>query len=59
MLRKGLTGWNIITLVIMLFFALFIIFPVILVLNKSVYDAEAGRLTFEHFAHFLIGNFIG
>ncbi|MBM7838795.1 iron(III) transport system permease protein [Alkalihalobacillus xiaoxiensis] len=52
MLRKGLTGWNIITLVIMLFFALFIIFPVILVLNKSVYDAEAGRLTFEHFAHF-------
>lgn len=52
MLRKVFTGWNIITLLIMLFFALFILFPVILVLNKSVYDAESGRLTLEHFAHF-------
>ncbi|WP_078392601.1 ABC transporter permease [Shouchella patagoniensis] len=52
MLRKAFTGWNIITLLIMLFFALFILFPVILVLNKSVYDAESGRLTLEHFAHF-------
>lgn len=52
MLRKAFTGWNIITLFIMLFFALFILFPVILVLNKSVYDAESGRITLEHFAHF-------
>ena len=36
----------------MLFFALFILFPVILVLNKSVYDSGSGTFTLEHFAHF-------
>ncbi|MDQ0207379.1 ABC transporter permease [Alkalicoccobacillus murimartini] len=52
MLRKSLNGWNLITLFIMLFFALFILFPVILVLNKSVYDSGSGTFTLEHFAHF-------
>lgn len=52
MLRKSLNGWNLITLFIMLFFALFILFPVILVLNKSVYDSGSGTFSLQHFAHF-------
>ncbi|TSB47401.1 ABC transporter permease [Alkalicoccobacillus porphyridii] len=52
MLRKSLNGWNLITLFIMLFFALFILFPVILVLNKSIYDSGSGTFTLQHFAHF-------
>lgn len=51
MLRKYANGWNLITLFILLFFALFILFPVVLVLNKSVYNAETG-FTLQHFAHF-------
>ncbi|MFK3936843.1 ABC transporter permease [Alkalihalobacillus sp. NPDC078783] len=52
MLRKSLNGWSLITLFIMLFFALFILFPVILVLNKSVYDSGSGTFSLQHFAHF-------
>ncbi|PAE83042.1 iron ABC transporter permease [Shouchella clausii] len=40
------------TLSIVLFFALFILFPVVLVLNKSIYNGEVGRFTLEHFSLF-------
>lgn len=56
---KAFNGWNWITLSIVLFFALFILFPVVLVLNKSIYNGEAGRFTLEHFSLFLNGSFIG
>lgn len=49
---KAVNGWNWITLSIVLFFALFILFPVVLVLNKSIYNGEAGRFTLEHFSLF-------
>lgn len=49
---KAVNGWNWITLAIVLFFALFILFPVVLVLNKSIYNGEAGRFTLEHFSLF-------
>ncbi|GIN14701.1 iron ABC transporter permease [Shouchella clausii] len=49
---KAFNGWNWITLSIVLFFALFILFPVVLVLNKSIYNGEAGRFTLEHFSLF-------
>ncbi|MFB4211588.1 ABC transporter permease [Shouchella sp. JSM 1781072] len=52
MFRKIFNGWNLITLFILLFFALFILFPVILVLNKSVYDAETSSFSLQYFAHF-------
>ncbi|WP_257007568.1 ABC transporter permease, partial [Shouchella clausii] len=49
---KAFNGWNWITLSIVLFFALFILFPVVLVLNKSIYNGEVGRFTLEHFSLF-------
>lgn len=49
---KAFNGWNWITLSIVLFFALFILFPVVLVLNKSIYNGDAGRFTLEHFSLF-------
>ncbi|MDO7266651.1 ABC transporter permease [Shouchella clausii] len=52
MRSKAFNGWNWITLSIVLFFALFILFPVVLVLNKSIYNGEAGRFTLEHFSLF-------
>lgn len=49
---KAFNGWNWITPSIVLFFALFILFPVVLVLNKSIYNGEVGRFTLEHFSLF-------
>ncbi|MCD8359912.1 MAG: hypothetical protein LUC29_03565 [Acidaminococcaceae bacterium] len=44
--------WLGIALVILCFFVVFVVYPLILILYKSVIDAESSRLTLDYFTKF-------
>lgn len=50
--RKWFTVWNAFSLMILAFFLLFIIYPLLLVLVKSILDAESGGFTLDHLTRF-------
>jgi iron(III) transport system permease protein len=52
-MKKPLSIWMLITLVILGFFALFVIYPLILILYQSVVNPENGSLTLAYFIKFL------
>jgi iron(III) transport system permease protein len=50
--KKRINIWNIFTLAILGVFLLFIIYPLLLVLKKSVIDPQTGAFTLSYFAKF-------
>ncbi len=50
--KNPLNIWNVITLIILGIFVLFIIYPLLLVLKKSVIDPQTGSLTLAYFVKF-------
>lgn len=55
--KKGHNIWNILTLAILAIFALFIVYPLVLVLYKSFIDPESGGLTLNYFTKFFSKKF--
>ena len=53
-MKKPLSIWMIITLVILGFFVLFVIYPLALILYQSVFNPETGSLTLAYFTTFLV-----
>ena len=53
-MKKPLSIWMIITLVILGFFVLFVIYPLALILYQSVFNPETGSLTLAYFTKFLV-----
>ena len=52
MRRKNAAIWNIFTLIILALFLLFVVYPLILILYKSVINPADNSLTFENFTRF-------
>lgn len=52
-MKKPLSIWMFITLVLLGFFALFVIYPLALILYQSVVNPESGALTFAYFTKFM------
>lgn len=55
--KKGHNIWTILTLAILAIFALFIVYPLALVLYKSFIDPESGGLTLSYFTKFFSKKF--
>ncbi|MBE6067429.1 MAG: iron ABC transporter permease [Clostridium lundense] len=55
--KKGHNIWTILTLAILAIFALFIVYPLALVLYKSFIDPESGGLTLNYFTKFFSKKF--
>lgn len=51
--------WMGIALLILCFFIIFVVYPLILILYKSVIDPESSKLTLDYFTKFLHGNITG
>ena len=49
---KKWNGWQTLGLLILAFFVLFIVFPLVLILYKSIFSSETGTLTSEYFKKF-------
>lgn len=49
---KKWNGWQTLGLVILVFFLLFIVFPLILILYKSIFSSQTGTFTLEYFQKF-------
>jgi len=55
--KRSLNIWSSTSLVILILFGVFIVFPIYLVLQKSVVDLETGKLTLENFTLFFTRKF--
>lgn len=55
--RKKFTIWNGISLGILLFAGLFIMYPVFTILIESIFDQDTGRISFESFTRFFSRKF--
>lgn len=58
-MKKKLTLWDLFSVMIFAFFALFILYPLFLILYKSVISGDTGAFSLQYFAHFLQRNFTG
>lgn len=56
-MKKNLTVWNLFSVVILAAFALFIMYPIFLILYRSVIHGDTGVLTLQNFAHFFAKKF--
>lgn len=56
-MKKNLTVWNLFSIVILAAFALFIMYPIFLILYRSVIHGDTGALTLQNFAHFFAKKF--
>ena len=52
MRRKNAAIWNVFTLIILAIFLVFVVYPLVLILYKSVINPADGALTFENFTRF-------
>lgn len=52
MRRKNSAIWNVFTLIILAVFLIFVVYPLVLILYKSVIDPSTNTLTFENFTRF-------
>lgn len=52
MRRKNSPIWNVFTLIILAVFLIFVVYPLVLILYKSVIDPGTNTLTFENFTRF-------
>lgn len=52
MRRKNAAIWNVCTLIILAIFLVFVVYPLVLILYKSVVNPADGTLTFENFTRF-------
>lgn len=52
MRRKNSPIWNVFTLIILAVFLIFVVYPLVLILYKSVIDPTTNTLTFENFTRF-------
>lgn len=50
--KNKFNTWNGLTIIILVFFAVFIIFPLFLVLKKSMIDTQTGEFTFTYISKF-------
>ena len=55
--RLHFTGWNAVTLAILLFFALFFVYPLITILAKSVYNFDTHSFDFTQFNEFFTNKY--
>lgn len=56
-MKKKLTVWNVLSLLILSAFALFIMYPLFLILYKSGIHGDTGTLTIDNFSHFFAKKF--
>ena len=56
-MKKKLTVWNVLSLLIMSAFALFVMYPLFLILYKSGINGDTGAFTIDNFAHFFAKKF--
>lgn len=56
-MKKKLTVWNILSLLILSAFALFVMYPLFLILYKSGINGDTGAFTIDNFAHFFAKKF--
>ena len=56
-MKKKLTVWNVLSLLILSAFALFIMYPLFLILYKSGIHGDTGALTVDNFSHFFAKKF--
>ena len=56
-MKKKLTVWNVLSLLILSAFALFIMYPLFLILYKSGIHGDTGVLTIDNFTHFFAKKF--
>lgn len=49
--------WNVLSLALLAFFVIFVVIPLVLVLYRSIYDPETGRLSFAYFHKFFSKKF--
>lgn len=56
-MKKKLTLWDLFSVLILAFFALFILYPLFLILYKSVIYGDTGAFSLQYFAHFFAKKF--
>ena len=56
-MKKKLTVWNVLSLLILSAFALFIMYPLFLILYKSGIHGDTGAITIDNFSHFFAKKF--
>ena len=56
-MKKKLTVWNVLSLLILSAFALFVMYPLFLILYKSGINGDPGAFTIDNFAHFFAKKF--
>ena len=56
-MKKKLTVWNVLSLLILSAFALFVMYPLFLILYKSGIHGDTGALTIDNFSHFFAKKF--
>lgn len=56
-MKKKLTLWDLFSVMIFAFFALFILYPLFLILYKSVISGDTGAFSLQYFAHFFAKKF--
>ena len=56
-MNKKVTIWNLFSILILAFFALFILYPLFLILYKSVIAGDTGAFSLQYFAHFFAKRF--
>lgn len=56
-MKKKLTVWNVLSLLILSAFALFVMYPLFLILYKSGINGDTGAFTIDNFAHFFAKKF--
>ena len=56
-MKKKLTVWNVLSLLILSAFALFVMYPLFLILYKSGINVDTGAFTIDNFAHFFAKKF--
>lgn len=55
--KKPLSIWSVVSFLILAAFSIFVIYPLALVLYKSVVDPFSGALTFDYFSRFFLKKF--
>lgn len=56
-MKRKLTVWNVLSLLILSAFALFVMYPLFLILYKSGINGDTGAFTIDNFAHFFAKKF--
>lgn len=56
-MKKKLTVWNVLSLLILSAFALFVMYPLFLILYKSGINGDTGAFTIDNFTHFFAKKF--